>query len=317
MTGKIAVILGAGFSAAVGVPLARQLFDEEPIVDQLARQQLVGRVRRDWLAWSKRTKGTAEEYLAELEAGIAGSGLDSRYADAQHYVALAIAFRMGHVRMVGNRMQLVKAYIHRAADETHQAFWAILRPHEFSVVTTNYDILAERGLGLRPTRSKPGFHYGQGPVELEGGGYPSYSHVRPLVAEGDVSLLKLHGSVSWSVRSRLLTAYRDCRPALRGDAAILAPTTAKRIPGYLRHVWDAAQDALAAPTWVIVGHSLPAYDEAFLDLLRANGDGKVVHVLNPDPAAAQRTSQLLSKGTVIRHPGLPRGLKSLDAALNR
>lgn len=45
-TAMITVFLGAGFSGLGGVPLASQLFDEQPQVDTISRQALVSRVLR-------------------------------------------------------------------------------------------------------------------------------------------------------------------------------------------------------------------------------------------------------------------------------
>ena len=43
-TKPVAVILGAGFSAVAGVPLASQLLDHRPEVDRVIREKLVDRV---------------------------------------------------------------------------------------------------------------------------------------------------------------------------------------------------------------------------------------------------------------------------------
>src|SRR5258708_16337509 len=64
---EVIVFLGAGFSAVAGVPLAAALFDDEPVVDRIARQRLVQRVRAGWLNWHERTQGAPEEYLSYLE----------------------------------------------------------------------------------------------------------------------------------------------------------------------------------------------------------------------------------------------------------
>ena len=40
----ITVFLGAGFSFPAGVPLARDLFAEAPVVDRVTRHRLVARV---------------------------------------------------------------------------------------------------------------------------------------------------------------------------------------------------------------------------------------------------------------------------------
>ena len=64
----ISVFLGAGFSSLGGVPLASQLFDEQPLVDAISRQRLIGRVLDGWDNWHHRTGGTPEEYLVYLKA---------------------------------------------------------------------------------------------------------------------------------------------------------------------------------------------------------------------------------------------------------
>lgn len=65
---RTVIFLGAGFSSLAGVPLAAQLFRDEPKVDRITRQRLVQTVRSRWLAWHEETGGAPEEHLAELEA---------------------------------------------------------------------------------------------------------------------------------------------------------------------------------------------------------------------------------------------------------
>ena len=144
----------------------------------------------------------------------------------------------------------------------HDSFWSSIfgATKSISVITTNYDILDERGIRIRPRPRihRPGFHYGFGAEEMAGGGYPSYSHIQKISVSGSMPLLKLHGSVSWSFRQGALVRYRDCRPAIRGDAAIVAPVTRKRLPDYLMPIWSLAANALARSTkWIFVGYSLP------------------------------------------------------------
>lgn len=92
----ISIFLGAGFSFLGNVPLASQLFDEQPKVDVISRQRLLERVLFGWKNWHDQTGGTPEQYLAMLEAN---GG--KQWRDATWYVALVIAMHMGHVRVVG------------------------------------------------------------------------------------------------------------------------------------------------------------------------------------------------------------------------
>ena len=89
----VAVILGAGFSAAAGVPLANRLLDRRPDVDRVTRQTLVDRVVARWETWRSRNGGTTEEYLAQLartdQAG---------FREAVWFVGLAVVLRMGIIQ---------------------------------------------------------------------------------------------------------------------------------------------------------------------------------------------------------------------------
>jgi hypothetical protein len=114
------LFLGAGFSAVAGVPLAAQLFRDEPEVDRVTRQRLVRAVRDRWLAWYDRTGGAPEEYLAELEAE---SG--QVWREAVWYVSLVIALKMGELRQVGLQphLTLTKQNLDRRSVPVHEAFW--------------------------------------------------------------------------------------------------------------------------------------------------------------------------------------------------
>ena len=105
---RVAVILGAGFSAVAGVPLASELFDRRPEVDRVVREQLVERVTYEWDIWHARTSGAPEEYLAEL----AGGG-GRRWRDAVWYVSLAIASAMGELRWIGGQLRLAGHHIEK------------------------------------------------------------------------------------------------------------------------------------------------------------------------------------------------------------
>lgn len=309
----ISIFLGAGFSAPAHVPLASQLFDAKPNIDKITRQRLVDRVLGRWHDWQSGNTGSPEEYLAALQQ----SG-GRAWLDAQWYVGLVIALAMGRVELVGRNPTITRHNLDRTTGvNAHEAFWTAIfrRTEDISVLTTNYDILPERGIRhiRRPRVPRPGFHYGWGPERLAGGGYPSYSHIQKISAAGTVPIYKLHGSISWSYRNGELVRYHDCRPAIRGDAAIVAPVTAKTLPEYLQPVWSNARNALlSSHTWLIVGYSIPAYDLIVRGLLRESAsEGLVVHVFDPDPRVAERFQCLLGT-TVLQHRGLPEGIVELQ-----
>jgi len=311
----LCVILGAGFSCLGGVPLALQLFDERPEVDRVSRERLVESVVGRWEKWRLRNGGSPEEYLSELE-----QDSPHGYQEAVRFVALRIALPMGKIEYVGGRgPTLTRHNVNRTTGiPSHEHFWTSIfsRTTDVAVLTTNYDILPERGIRHVPRLRvhRPGFHYGAGPERLAGGGYLSYAHIQEIAVSGRVPLYKLHGSISWSVRDGLLVKYHDCRPAVRGDAAIVAPITEKRLPQFLDPIWRGAASCLAASRlWIVAGYSLPSYDLAVRRLLRDNAvHNPHIHVFDPRPEVAAAFSDLLPGSPVRPHGGVPSGLQELE-----
>jgi hypothetical protein len=323
----IVLFLGAGFSLPCGVPLAGQLFDEEPQVDRITRARLVQRTVAGWRVWRARTGGQPEEYLAHLAAAGDSAGFHGKvWLEAVWYVALRIALKMGKVESVGSKPTIVRHTLNRTTQSSiHEGFWDAVfarcpPPTDVSVVTTNYDVLIERGLRPvpRPRVHRPGFNYGNGREQLKGGGYPDYTHIRPIEAAGTVPVLKLHGSISWAIRNGCLTKYHDCRPAIRGDAAIVAPVPGKAVPHWLEPVWTQAQQRLAAAQhWIVIGYSFPDYDQqvnALAGLAAAHGPR--IDVFDPAAqAVACRLRRLAPTAAIHLHPGLPEAsaiIKSME-----
>ena len=309
-TPGVVVFLGAGFSHVSGVPLAAELFDREPLVDRITRKHLVDRVQRRWRQWHESSGGSAEEYLAALEGG-------PEWKDAVWYVGLVVALQMGKVERVGFQPQLeiTRHNIDRTTSNViHEEFWTTIfrRTSSVTVVTTNYDVLPERGLRIapRPRVPRPGFHYGFGDEYLAGGGYPPFERT---VARGRVPLLKLHGSISWSIHRDEIVRYHDCRPAIRGDPLLVAPVAGKRPPECLQPTWDLARTALQTASLVIgVGYSLPEYDELVRDLLASTRGDADFHIFDPDPRAGPWYEHQLHR-KVVQHRGLPEAFPDLAA----
>lgn len=311
----ITVFLGAGFSKVGGVPLASQLFDRKPDIDRITRHKLIERVLSDWVRWQEKNKGQPEEYLAFLQ-----EYRGQKWLDAVWYVSLVVALEMGRVERIGMNRTITRHNINRTTQiESHEIFWSTIfqRTYNVGVITTNYDILPERGLRceLRPRVSRPGFHYGNGTEKLAGGGYPSYAHIQKIAISGTVPILKLHGSVSWSFREGELIHYHDCRPAIRGDAAVVAPVTSKTLPKFLEAIWKQAAEVLSSSaTWIVVGYSLPEYDLLVRQLLIENSTHQPrIHIFDPNKEVASKYKVLLPSTTILMHLGLPNGLGELES----
>ena len=162
-SGPVAVFLGAGFSRVGSVPLAGELFDNRPDVDRVTRARLVGRVLHKWERWHSRTQGDAEVYLAELAHTSARD-----WRDAVWFVGLTVALQMGRLEIVGATPTITRHNLNRTSGvPEHERFWTAIfqQTTDVSVVTTNFDVLAERGLRHvpRPRVPRHGFHYGFGP----------------------------------------------------------------------------------------------------------------------------------------------------------
>ncbi len=176
------------------------------------------------------------------------------------------------------------------AHPLHRKFWDAVQglTSKFSVITLNYDILAERALHepSEGTKTKPLFYYGQIPYDqvvrkmVNVAAPPDKKHV--LVPLGhSVPIYKLHGSVNWAWEPCpiALKVHDDARSPFRSDGlgrpAVIPPV----------RIWDEAEQALAAADrWIVCGYSLPPYDAAVRDLIRrsaALGPLKTVHLIDP------------------------------------
>lgn len=286
---RASVILGAGFSHAAGLPLARDLFEVGVASPSRGASKRFRAVGEAWRAWKGRHPGGgAEQFLAEVF-----DGAELPWAYAAEYVAAVLA---GGSRYAGS----VKAPL---AAPAHRAFWqAVQSRFELgSVVTTNYDLLIERS--LRPD----GFHYG---------GLPRPQALGAVELTGEVPLFKLHGSLGWHLAGDELRLYPDMRPVFRngGEAAIVPPFPKAHIPGWLTGVWGAAELGLrGSPSWIVCGFSLPAYDRALLDFFgRASQDVETIYLLDPQAAVvADRFKAIAPQATIQCLLGLPEGARNL------
>lgn len=324
---RLALFLGAGFSYISGMPMASQLFDEVPEVDRFTRRRLVNHVISGWRKWKSLHGGEPEQFLGYLDQGPELGYPSIRWA--AWYVALVIALRTGQLELVGGQPKIIRDSLTRrtrcvALDLFWDALFKCKNPPKIeAVITTNYDIQIERDLRLRntPLRHRPGFNYGLGPEVLRGGGYPSFTHLRPIRIAGDVPVLKLHGSISWALESDNLIKYHDCRPAIRGDPAIIAPVPEKNVPSWLEIFWRDAEHALTtADHWLFVGYGLPDYDRQIYDLLKRSferGNVNTILMLNPSSRSSKKLKSLLPSASIEEGPGLPEGVGHVKAWLKR
>src|SRR6266498_5147183 len=103
------------------------------------------------------------------------------------------------------------------------------------IITTNYDLVLEYALGTR------GYNYGIRGQRLIGrGAYPVSQWIKPVILSGDISIAKIHGSLSWDENGY----YTDGRRGLTGNALIVAPTPEKEPSELLQFHWKLAEQIL-------------------------------------------------------------------------
>ncbi len=217
---SIVLLLGAGFAKAAGSPLADELFDQAPLGGSHERDSQVNLVQSQWYEWQKThpVEG-AEAFITHIyhnSAMIPGAGVIWRAL--QTYLALRISaafVRWSFVEGRANRSS--DNFMNAHVGSSHERWWnTFFHYHKYdeplAVLTTNWDIWIERALRPvpRPRRRRPGFHYGQGPERLAAAPrFPSRWYIgtdfgKDTTIHGHVTLLKLHGSLSWAVRGGLL-----------------------------------------------------------------------------------------------------------------
>jgi hypothetical protein len=340
------LILGAGWSAAAGLPLANQLF--ERAADLSGRDSEVIDAYEEWQ--HEHSTSSSEQFVAYAYEGgtekvfrrLPGSPI-FHWNDPQLELDLT-----GTVRRYGLRWSDVAAYLQRrlaapilpqrlssgvryrpellrrTPSAAQAEFWNWLLDQILvrAIVTTNYDLTTEQtvGISLNAIAGSPAFHYAgiQNTVHPLSSGFDRGSDPTPT---GLIPLAKLHGSLNWSLTDRV-EIFPDLRPAFRngGDAAIIPPLPEKHVPWWLEPVWDKARAELAAADeWVVIGYSLPPYDSEINDLL-ATSARNVRRIRIYDPYAesiADRWSNVAPGACIETHPGLNPNIPASAARLTR
>ena len=302
---RVALILGAGWSAAAGYPLAQDLLRGTVHVGSEESRR---RVQAVLDAYDQRDP---EAFLATVRRGEIlvppNPGEPSLFDEPLpwRWAVEAVMLRLtwpepasakARARLLPARTDFRKrrgGHLEERAAE-HEAFVsAILAEHEVvGVVTTNYDTLAEGVL-------RDGFHYGGlGPDQRARGAsaWEYYNEPNPdqnaIALTGAIPLCKLQGSLNWE---RAGVIWRDMRVPHRDPGAA---EIAVQIPA----VWEAAHEVLAnAERWIVVGYS--AQDAAVRELLIASR-GMLVDVEVHDPAPDLPLWQELTGVPVSSHPGI-------------
>jgi len=326
---RVILLLGAGFCVPAGLPIGAALFDSAPAPHSRKATCAVERTLSAWHRWrAENPESPAECFISDVFQSTSTENLTLwpsliRFLGYRLAEPFATFYRYEN-RTSRSRDNLFEARLCAAHDAWWEAVLTNVGPDDqLSVITTNWDIWIERALRPRPMpRSRrPGFHYGWGAEKLEATtAYPRSPWRKEPYIHGSVPLLKLHGSLSWSVEGDRLLKYGDLRPAFRGDVAIVPPLRYKVPPSWAGDLWQMAKDALARATHVVVvGYSFPAYDDRLERLFRealsqSNPD---VHVFDPNAdEICARLDQLIGVSLSFPHAGLPEGIPAVQAILS-
>lgn len=252
---RVALIVGAGWSAAAGYPLARDLIAGPVYVANEAARERAQAVLDSFAAWrTLEPDRPSEVFLAEVLAGKvrrpvnddapslfdAVGGPPLPWSSAVETVMLRLALpvlvdgddprssqALVYAERHSNRLRYSGNLTSPARSTRHVAFIRdVVRRHRLTgVVTTNYDTLVERVLRHRPMRRfpEPGFHYGGLPRPQRAHGHLPWDRFDPYFVgkPGDVELTgtvpvcKLHGSLNWERDGRAIALFRDQRLVYR------------------------------------------------------------------------------------------------------
>jgi hypothetical protein len=293
---RIAIILGAGFSAAAGWPDTSRILERGA---WLVSQGQAARFRRVWdshAVWRHANPhATGDAFLAAVHAG-GVPGMD--WPSVVEVIAGTIASAGATIApLVSPRYADSLLRPNRYAP--HNAWFddALCAGEVVGVVSLNYDLLVEKVLRPFPMRRppRPGFFYGGLPraqvcAARSSSPFSRDRAIEPLELRGTVPVLKPHGSLNWHrtfldrERTRgLISIYPDLRAAFRagGDAAIVPPVAVEAsVPAWLDAVWSDTRHLLASvDEWWVVGYSLPPADVALAELLRdAASSGRLTRI---------------------------------------
>jgi len=264
----LGILLGAGFSKwALDLPLASQLFDFKitPFgVREATKTIKVARTKKNWD--TENPNEPAEKFIADaltrhdINKKLVLWYIVRRLSEPFIWVDRYAFGKRRHVLMVDENRKFEIDGVRKA-----QSFISNIRivKRVSGIVTTNYDLLIEYALGTR------GYNYGVQGQRLSGrGAYPVSQWIKPVILSGDISIAKMHGSLSWDENGY----YTDGRRGLTGNALIVAPTPEKEPSELLRYHWNLAEQILNKTSDLIVfGFAFNPYDMAVLKLLQSFG----------------------------------------------
>jgi len=335
----IALFLGSGFSASLGLPVTSKLQDSlldsptganpEVVLREQFISGAIARFWRDVFGWNgSGLRPSLEDHFTQIDLA----------ANTGHY--------LGHTYSPKKLRAVRRMSIHRAlqlvdrqpsdTSRVERLLQLLTNNFPVSIITTNWDIMAERCLEGQDIR----FFYSRDQIKPDGSAIPQ---------EG-VAVMKLHGSGNWGycdccrsllmadlalgkvavhynwllepedfelfdggrdIAEALLPQYRACF-SCGGRISIRIATFSYRkhldVPA-LQTIWDEARNSMArAERWLFVGYSMPEADVEIRHLLKtaqlARKDIErlsIEVILNHDTGATKRYRRFFGQSNVKIH----------------
>ncbi|MGV7976222.1 MAG: SIR2 family protein [Anaerolineaceae bacterium] len=272
----VTLIVGAGFSKwAANLPVAKELFDFAIEPFGVREEKKLSSIREIKASWDlDHPTDTAEAFI---DFAIHQNQETSKLVVWYVVRRLSEPYIWKEEHAGKTRRHVLMLDEHRKDDrpgvkEAQGFFLGTLDTYLQGVITTNYDLLIEYALSTK------GFNYGVPGESLVGrGAYPVSTWLHPVVLTGQISLAKVHGSISWDSSAH----YTDGRRGLTGNALILAPVPDKKAQPELARQWQLAASLLAkAEQLVVFGFAFNKYDAEMLDLFRIHSSAvkSVLHI---------------------------------------
>lgn len=292
-------ILGAGFSKDAQLPVISEFLDHM-------------RDSTDWLLRNNRPEFRAVKEVLKFRLSAAGAsyranidvdnieelfslavarGIDKETEDIASAIAATIDFVKANKSPLNCRLKVEKAPQespqHWKNDKQPDGFYYTCSAYDLyagvlsglfsqcspdmmnTIITFNYDTLIEDSLVALQVPFSYGFQDQNAQYS------PSAKCIKSQNDEHALRILKLHGSVNWSVpnttdgRHSITADYQELMKT--GNKVFLVPPTWRKVfGGGLIDIWKKALHALETATRIIViGFSMPATDQHFRYLLTA------------------------------------------------
>lgn len=342
MAEKVVLFLGSGFSANLGLPvtstLQNRLLDvpaNRSNEEQLVEAFIIDTISDFWkevFGWAETPQLPAiEDHFTQIDLA-ANSG---HYLGKMYGPKKLRALR----RMTIHRVFRLLDVVPKAAPHVDKFVENMAEAFELSVVTTNWDIMAERCLekqgrsfyysrqvdARHPTLTQSGI-----PVwKLHGSGNWGYCDLCRALITSDLDLGKSALRFGWlleaedfrlfrdgaKVANELRTQLRECLSCGGHVAARVATFSYRKhldVP-FFQSIWDDARESLrAAGRWLFVGYSLPEADIEIRHLLKTaelahsnSARPRIDIILKSDHDASVRYQRMFGKSiATISHDGI-------------